>query len=305
MLTQNNQVNLFKEHWQKVAVVALVLITVVLVFACYQSNNKINKLENDLAKLQKAEPNETQLSNEQKEKLLDEFKNQFLYQTPFPNPNPLEEVQGEVTNFCNEFKKQLEQVKKTANWNFNNNDCLTGLEKNLEWLQEVNLQNHLDQVTTYIFESARKQFEKEYENIPNLNTLSANSAKTTLKGIIGLVDKFQKCCKFRDNAKKDLEDKAEVDGTKGKYVLTGQPKYSYEQLQQGRGYLRAFANILDLYLNTKTKINQLTLSPKVSELEKNLQELNTNIDTKVKSLFTYANDIRTDKLPAIFQNRIY
>ncbi|WP_180365496.1 hypothetical protein [Rice orange leaf phytoplasma] len=25
MLTQNNQVNLFKEHWQKVAVVALVL----------------------------------------------------------------------------------------------------------------------------------------------------------------------------------------------------------------------------------------------------------------------------------------
>lgn len=35
MLTQNNQVNLFKEHWQKVAVVALILITVVLVFACY------------------------------------------------------------------------------------------------------------------------------------------------------------------------------------------------------------------------------------------------------------------------------
>ncbi|MGL9688100.1 MAG: hypothetical protein ACQBVK_05135 [Candidatus Phytoplasma sp. TWB_XP] len=98
--------------------------------------------------------------------------------------------------------------------------------------------------------------------------LLLKTKKTTLQGIIGLVDKFQKCCKFRDDAKKDLEEKAEVDGTTGKYVLTGQPKYSYEQLQQGRGYLRAFANILDLYLNTKIKTNQLTLSLKVSELEK-------------------------------------
>ncbi|WP_227807018.1 hypothetical protein [Mulberry dwarf phytoplasma] len=284
MLTQNNQVNLSKERWQKVAVVALVLITVVLVFACYQFNNKINKLENDLAKLQKAEPN----------------------QTPLPNPNPLEEVQGEVPIFCKELKKQLEQVKKTTDWEFDNNDCLIGLENNLEGLQEVNLQNHLDQVTTHIFESARKQFEKEYKNIPNLSTSSANSAQTTLKGIIGLVEKFQKCCKFRDNVKKDLEDKAAVDGTTGKYVLTGPPEYGYKELQKGREYLRAFANILDLYLNTKTKIKQLTLSSKVSELEKkHLRNLNTNIDTTVKYLFTYANNIRANTLPAIFQNKIH
>ncbi|GFZ75456.1 hypothetical protein HPP_4140 [Hydrangea phyllody phytoplasma] len=284
MLTQNNQVNLSKERWQKVAVVALVLITVVLVFACYQFNNKINKLENDLAKLQKAEPN----------------------QTPLPNPNPLEEVQGEVPNFCKELEKQLEQVKKTTDWKFDNNDCLRGLENNLEGLQEVNLQNHLDQVTTHIFESAIKQFEKEYKNIPNLSTSSANSARTTLKGIIVLVEKFQNCCKFRDNVKKDLEDKAAVDGTTGKYVLTGQPAYDYKELQEGRGYLRAFANILDLYLNTKTKINQLTFSSKVSELEKkHLRNLNINIDTTVKSLFTYANEIKTKKLPAIFKNKIH